>query len=164
VQSIAPPANQKSGTDHPPATPEDCARAVLEGVPAVMWFVRRQLRSRRAKGLSVPQFRVMLLAEKCDRLGLSSVSANLGVSVPTASRIVSGLVEKGFLDRSVTEGDRRCRPIRLTTAGQAALKTAWNGTHDALTTVLAGLSPADCRQMTDAMRLLSGRIAAASDK
>jgi len=53
---------------------------------------------------------------------------------------------------------------RLTSAGQTALKTAWNGTHEALTTVLANLSPADCKQMTDAMRLLSERIAAASDK
>lgn len=128
-----------------------------------MWFVRRQLRSRRAKGLSVPQFRVLLLVEKGGRAGLSDICNNLGVSMPTASRIVTGLVDKGFLDRQEPVGDRRCRPIRLTTVGQAALKKAWNGAHEAMADVLINLTPVEAKQMTDAMRLLERLIAAAPE-
>ena len=38
------------------ANPDSCAAEILEVVPQVMHTIRREMRSRRAAGLSIPQF------------------------------------------------------------------------------------------------------------
>jgi hypothetical protein len=43
----------------PTLTPELCAQEVMETVPLVMRFIRKEMRSRRAPSLSVPQLRVL---------------------------------------------------------------------------------------------------------
>src|SRR6478672_7299944 len=84
----------------------ECARELLDALPPVTWFMRRTMRSYR-KGLSLPQFRALVLIDREPAVSLSAVADHLGVSLPTASRTVAGLVRKGLLSREGCRTDRR---------------------------------------------------------
>src|SRR4051795_4173080 len=93
---------------------EGCAANLLDALPSVMWFVRQNMRSRRSQGLSVPQFRVLVLLHRFPETSLSVVSEHLGSTLPTASRIVGGLVGKGLVARRSCSEDRRQVALQLT--------------------------------------------------
>ena len=96
-----------------PATPTaatasatQCAAAMLEGLPPVMWFIRCRMRKHRTRGLSVPQFRALVLLDRYPTASLSLVAEHLGSSQPSASRLISGLVSRGFVTRRECADDR----------------------------------------------------------
>src|SRR5436190_24215904 len=95
--------------------PAGCARAVLDGMPPVMWFIRRQMRRHRTAGLSVPQFRALALLDRFPTASLSLLAEHLGSSQPSASRLVTGLVSRGFVTRKECVDDRRQVALPLTT-------------------------------------------------
>src|SRR3954465_6920114 len=102
----------------------DCARSVLDGLPQVMWFIRRQMRRHRTRRLSVPQFRTLVLLDRYPSASLSCVAEHLGTALSTASRLVSGLVGKRFVARREGASDRRQVSLQLTPAGREALGAA----------------------------------------
>src|SRR4051812_46948573 len=97
----------------PAKTKDDCALQLLDALPPVMRFVRKHMRSNRARGLSIPQFRVMALLASIPSANLSAVADFLGASLPTTSRIVSGLVKNGLIERRESQNDRRQVELRL---------------------------------------------------
>ena len=138
-----------------PAGPLGCAGALLDALPGVMWFVRRQMRTRRAPGLSVPQFRALVLLSRCETATLSAVAEHLVCSMPTASRMVTGLVEKGFVHRRPCREDRRQVSLQLTAKGQAAMERAWTGTQTAIAERLSHVPADGCATLTEGLRLLA---------
>src|ERR1700759_5257828 len=109
---------------NPPATSKVCAQELLDALPPVMRFVRKHMRSHRSKGLSVPQFRALCLFRTVPDANLSAVADFLGASLPTTSRIVCGLVTKGFVHRCERTKDRRCVKLSLPPKGRAAMENA----------------------------------------
>jgi DNA-binding MarR family transcriptional regulator len=136
------------------AGPQDCAAALLDALPGVVWFVRRQMRIRRAEGLSVPQFRTLVQLQRCPEASLFELAEKLGSSLPTVSRIVSGLVVHGWVERKSCTHDRRRLSLQLTARGQATLEAAWTGTQTAIAERLSGLAEADRLTLTRALALL----------
>jgi DNA-binding MarR family transcriptional regulator len=120
-----------------------------------MWFIRKNMRFARGKGLSVPQFRTLARAER--KGTLSDVAQCLGISLPTASRIVTGLVSKGYLRRHESAEDRRRCHLSLTAAGQKVLKEAYAVTQEKLEQELQQLTDVDCRDIARSLGLL-GRV------
>src|SRR3954470_22241366 len=84
-----------------------CARAMLDGLPLVMWFIRREMRHHRTGGLSVPQFRALCLLDRYPTISLSNVAEHLGSSQPSASRLITGLVSRRLVKREESSDDRR---------------------------------------------------------
>ena len=117
-----------------------------------MWFIRINMRSGRSKGLSVSQFRTLVRAER--RGTLSDVAGCLGTTLPTASRIVSGLVTKGYLRRDESAEDRRCCHLSLTTQGQRILKDAFAVTQAAMEAELQQLADGDCESIGQSLRTI----------
>jgi DNA-binding MarR family transcriptional regulator len=136
------------------ASRHECAAALLDALPGVVWFVRRQMRSRRAQGLSVAQFRTLVHLQRCPESPLFEVADKLGSSRPTVSRIVSGLVSHGWVERKPCRQDRRRVALLLTARGQATLEAAWNGTQAAIAERLSGLSDADRITLARALAVL----------
>lgn len=134
---------------------ERCAAVLLDALPAVMWYVRRQMRSRRAKGLSVPQFRTLVLLRRFPAVTLSTVADHLGASLPTASRIVAGLVGKGLIARKACREDRRQVNLELTARGGNVLDAAMEGTRSMIAGRLAELPTGKLGTVTEAMGLLA---------
>src|SRR4051794_5418370 len=88
------------------ASDRRCAAEILECVPPVVWFLRRTMRSNRGN-LSLVQLRSLLLIDRQPSANLTNVADHLGSSLPTTSRIISGLVDRGFLTRQGAASDRR---------------------------------------------------------
>ena len=138
----------------------ECAGALLEALPGLMRFVRKQMRSRRAKGLSVPQFRTLIQLRRRPAVSLSTVSESLGSSAPTTSRIVSGLVAKGLVVRKISAQDRQQVSLQLTPRGQEVIDAAWTGTQKVLAQRFDGLSESQVTTVAKALGLLSGVLPA----
>ena len=60
-------------------------------MPSVMRFIRTEMRSHRALALGVPQFRSLVLIERTAGTSLTGVAAQLGLTPPSASKLVDGL-------------------------------------------------------------------------
>jgi len=127
---------------------------MLDGMPQVMWFIRRHMRQNRARGLSVPAFRTLVLLDRYPSASLSCVAEHLGASLPNASRIVTGLVGKGLVRRAASRADRRQVSLVLTPKGRAAFESARQETQNEVAMKLADLSPADRETVARAMTLL----------
>ena len=134
---------------------DQCAAEVMEAVPAVIWFIRRQMRSHR-KGLSVPQFRALALVARQPATCLSSVAELLGASLPTTSRIVSGLVRQGLMKRHGCTQDRRQVALAITEQGRAVLQTAESATRTRLSEELRHLKANQRRDLLRTMKVLRG--------
>jgi DNA-binding MarR family transcriptional regulator len=137
-----------------PASAEGCAATLLDALPSVMWFVRQNMRSRRSQGLSVPQFRVLVLLHRYPEASLSAVSEHLGSTLPTASRIVGGLVGKGLVARRSCSEDRRQVALQLTDKGRSVLDVAWQDTRSAVAERLSKLTVEQHAGVMGAMDLL----------
>jgi DNA-binding MarR family transcriptional regulator len=135
------------------ASSEDCAQELLLALPQVMRFVRKHMRTHRG-GLSVAQFRTLILLESSPTKNLSAVAEFLGVSLPTASRIVTCMVRKGFVDRRECPEDRRHLELVLTTQGAAVMERSRRATQQQLAGEMKSLSESDRCAMLKAMQLL----------
>jgi DNA-binding MarR family transcriptional regulator len=117
----------------------ESAREVLDSVPPVMWFIRRQMRAHRG-ALSLAQFRSLARVNRQPNASLSVVAEHLGASLPTTSRIVAGLVDKGLLIRHGCVWDRRQVSLELTPKGREVLQTARRAAQQVMELELARLS------------------------
>ena len=132
---------------------QKCAREILDGVPPVVWFIRKEMRVHRKK-LSLAQFRALVLIYRQPGASLSAVAEHVGSSLPTASRIVQGLVEQGLLTRQGCPEDRRQLALAVTDNGRNVLETAWSSTQGKLAVQLQSLKPGERQAVAEAMRLL----------
>jgi DNA-binding MarR family transcriptional regulator len=128
-------------------------------MPQVMWFIRRQMRRHRTHRLSVPQFRTLVLLDRYPAASLSAVADHLGSALPTASRIVAGLVTKGLVVRRACASDQRQVALELSAKGRSVLTTAQRATQESLSRELAELSDAQRSVITRAMGLLKDAFA-----
>lgn len=145
---------QNASNSSPAATAADCAREVLDVVPAVLRPIRQQMRSHRAAGLSIPQFRSLCFVERYDGASLSMVAEHLDLSLPTVSRMISGLVQRGYMQRKNSEDDRRHVALSLRARGQAIMRDARGATQRFLADKFADLSPEQREAMVVAMSAL----------
>ena len=136
------------------AKPASCAREVMETVPLVMQFIRHHMRKLRGQDLTVPQIRTLWFITHHARPSLSDAAEFIGLSLPAMSRLVDGLVRKGFVTRTACETDRRHVRLGVTDEGQAALDSAWEGTHAQVTEELEALSPQQRAVIESAMNSL----------
>lgn len=127
---------------------------MLDAMPPVMRFVRRHMRQHRSKGLSVSQFRALALLRSTKAANLSSVADFLCASLPTASRVVNGLVKKGFIHRREASDDRRQLELVITARGIAIMETAQRETRARLAEELESIPASERTTIAAAMRAL----------
>jgi DNA-binding MarR family transcriptional regulator len=126
---------------------------MLDALPPVMWHIRKAMRSHRG-GLSMPQFRAMVMIRNEPSTSLSTVADHLALSLPTTSRIVTGLVEKGFLKRGGCVEDRRQCSLGITGRGQTVLDAAWSAAQQSLAEELVRFNPRQRVAVAGAANLL----------
>jgi DNA-binding MarR family transcriptional regulator len=136
-----------------------CARRVVGTLPPLMQEIRNQMRQAVPAGLSVPQFRVLILARRKPGASVSDVASHLGVTLPTASVAVDRLVKQGLLSIDITPDNRRRRSIGLTGLGTRVVTQAQARTTHALAERLSPLSPQQLALLQEALTLLEDHIA-----
>ena len=132
---------------------ESAASELVSGVPPVIWFIRTQMRPHR-KGLSLQQFRALVLVDRHPEASLSDIAEQLAASLPTTSRLIAGLVAKGMVARKGCSDDRRQLELAITKLGREMLDSAWAGVQKKVEQELAPLSEAQLKTLQDAMNTL----------
>lgn len=102
----------------------------------------------------MPQFRAMVLIYNEPKSCLSAVAEHLDLSLPTTSRIVTGLVDRGFLNRRGCTEDRRQCSLGITGRGLAVLTSAWSVAQQSMSEQLQQFSPAQRAAVADAMKVV----------
>jgi len=136
------------------ATPNEAAAELLEVVPQVMRTIRAQMRQHRAAELSVPEFRTLGFLNKHTGASLTAAADHIGLTLPSMSKLIDGLVERKLVTREFDALDRRRVTLALTARGRALLQAAYAHTQAFLAELLAVLSPADRTTVIEAMRVL----------
>jgi len=142
-----PKAAAKSMTDR-------CAQEIMENVPLVMRFIRREMRRQSGPFLSVSQLRTLLFLSRSPGADLSSAADHLGVSRPTASAIVNRLVRQGLVNRAGHPEKRRFIILTLTRTGFQRLQRAREGACSLVAGVLARRSSSDLHKVLEGIALL----------
>jgi DNA-binding MarR family transcriptional regulator len=93
--------------------------------------------------VSLPQLRVLVLADADEPLSLAAVGALLGVHASNATRICDRLVLAGLLQRRDNPANRRQVQLTLTQDGRALLAQVMNHRRAMIEAVLAGMPATD---------------------
>ena len=131
-----------------------CSQEVFDGVPVVWRVIRAEFRKYGAKEMSVPQYRTLAFVYRNEGASLSEVGDHIGLTLPTMSELVDGLVTRGLINRRTDPQDRRRMTLTLTEPGRARLESARTATMAYLEAKLRQLSASDRATITLAMRLL----------
>ncbi|MGC8613934.1 MAG: MarR family winged helix-turn-helix transcriptional regulator [Conexivisphaera sp.] len=118
----------------------------------------RRLRAwmREGSGVTVPQFRVLSFLHTRDSSSLSELASHLGVTPPSASRLVESMASHGLLKVEEDPRDRRRLLLRLTDAGRGALSSARAYALSALSARLSGISREEVLAASAVLRTLAG--------
>ncbi len=124
---------------------EECARQVLEIVPLVMAAIRTEIRSHRGSELSVPQFRVLIFLNRHEGASLSDIAEYLGLTLPSMSKMIDGLLARNMVTRQMHSEDRRRVTLALTALGRQTMQSAYQATESRLAERLVVLPAAERR-------------------
>jgi DNA-binding MarR family transcriptional regulator len=135
-------------------SPDICAQEVLDVVPVVMRSIRAELRRHRAADLSIPQFRTLAFIDRNVDTSLSDVAEHIGLTLPSMSKIVDGLVHRKFVTRQTSVTDRRRMTLALTARGLTALQASRAATRACLAEDLVVLNDRQREIVVQAMEIL----------
>jgi len=91
---------------------------------------------------------------------LHDLAERLGVTAPTASRAVDGLVEHGMLERRPDPADRRAVRISLTAEGRSLVDERKSRLLAAFLPAVATMPPADQERLVELLTELDGALTA----
>jgi DNA-binding MarR family transcriptional regulator len=135
-------------------SPQSCAAELLEVVPLIMRAMRAEVRRQRAPELSMPQFRALAFVGRNKGAALSDVAAFLGLGLPSASKLIDGLVASKFVVREIALGDRRKVYLALSPAGHAKFKVMVTQSRNFLAGKVAHFSGSQRRHLTEILAAL----------
>jgi DNA-binding MarR family transcriptional regulator len=133
---------------------ELCAAELLETVPLLMRVIRANVRNHRGPEMTVPQFWTLAFIGGNKGAALSEVAIHLGLTPPSASKIVDGLVASKLVTREPDEFDRRCVVLALTPAGRKRYDAARSQARDFLAKTLAPLESGALERLLEATQTL----------
>lgn len=133
---------------------DDAAKAILRVVPLVMRTVRDEMRTGRAAPLSVPQFRTLNFVGRHRGASLSDAAAHVGVTLPSMSRLVDGLVARKLVIRQGHKADRRRLTLRLNARGRTLLRAAHASAELSIASRLTALGGEELDVVIRAMAIL----------
>lgn len=136
------------------ATPQHCAHEVLEVVPTIMQEIRYQMRAQRQHDLSVPQFRVLAFLNDWPGSSLSAVADHIGLTLPSMSILVNGLVERELIERLTSKDDRRRVTLTLTPDGRQLYERTRQGAEASIAALFAMLSESNRLAVLQAMQVM----------
>jgi DNA-binding MarR family transcriptional regulator len=128
-------------------------------VSRVVGRFRRQLRRSGGRGfgssrLTESQSELLWLVGRRPGISVSAAAAELGLVANTASTLVSKLVAKGFLIRTVDATDRRVGQLRLAGSAQQVVDNSRAARRALLAEVLSELSDAQLDYLTKGLEVI----------
>jgi len=135
-----------------------CAATVMDTLHMVMRAVRPDAQKHSRLDLSMHQFRALITIKHHEGASLSLVSEHMGATLSAASKLIEGLVERGYVRRETATDDRRKLLLALTDTGRDALASVHLEVISCLAEKLARLSSSECAMIDLAMDVLRSAI------
>jgi DNA-binding MarR family transcriptional regulator len=145
-------------TSRPPST-ADVAAAVVNAAQLVLRLLRAEVRRQHPVNLSVTQLRALDYLSANPDTSLSAVADYVGLTLPSASVLIDGLARRRLVGRRAAPRDRRRLRLRVTAAGQGALRKTLDAARAALADRLGALAPRDRALVARAMAHISAAAA-----
>ena len=133
---------------------EVCARELMDTVPQIIQAIRVEMRLGRGANISIPQFRTLRFIQRHIDSSLSDIADHLGLTLPSASKLVDGLVKQKLVNRQESATDRRRLTLGLTQSGESIVNIARANAHASLANKLSVLSDDELDTVMHAMELL----------
>jgi DNA-binding MarR family transcriptional regulator len=133
---------------------EVCARELMETVPQIIQAIRVEMRLGRGANISIPQFRTLRFIQRHLDSSLSDIADHLGLTLPSASKLVDGLVKQKLVNRQESATDRRRLTLGLTQSGESIVNIARANAQASLAKKLSVLSDDELDTVMRAMELL----------
>jgi DNA-binding MarR family transcriptional regulator len=118
--------------------------------------VRRSaaMRMRREHDLSLAQVRALVLIEHLQPVRLRDVAADAGADKAQISRVVSSLVQRGYVSRRALTGDARSAHLELTAAGHEMVNALMQTLEERDRVLRASLDGTGVQALVDALALV----------
>lgn len=133
---------------------QDDAALVIETVLLGMRTIRTEMRKGCPVDLSIPQFRMLLFLKRHSGASISDLAEHIGLTLPSMSKTVDGLVKRGLVSRETSTTDRRRAILTLTTCGEETFMAAKNATRAQIAEKLDALPPEERATVILAMQIL----------
>jgi DNA-binding MarR family transcriptional regulator len=117
-----------------PLSPSSAASPEVSGYDSLNDAVERLLRAgvgmtalaigevEGATDLTLSQWRALVIASDSDGIRVGELAARLGIAVPSASRLVRRVEDRGLVTATRDDGDRRATIVRQTPAGKRVMR------------------------------------------
>jgi len=132
------PAAHRFPSATPTAIDATLARDLLQVTMQMMRSVAREMR--RSPQAVAPGQVAALMRLKSGPTPTTDLARHLGVSVPTVSKSIDVLVDRGWVERSTNPADRRHTIVRLTTNGHRVTSSMCRQSERHVATLLEGLT------------------------
>jgi DNA-binding MarR family transcriptional regulator len=142
----------KSTIPAPTAT-DDRATEIIEALAPLLAHHRHRWAARcQAHGLSIIGFQVLALLEMHGGMPMTRLAEELDVALPNATGIVGRLVQRGIVQRTHDDSDRRLVLVTLTDAGQRLIGEMEAGRRDRMSRLIAHLDDPQQRRLLQSVK------------
>ena len=148
------------------AIPDDELAARLHS--AALHLLRRLAQEDRATGVSPARLSALSVLVFGGPRTIGALATAEGVTPPTMTRLVAGLVADGLVERLEQPGDRRVVRLQASLTGRATLlagrdrKVDCNTAPDVLGAMLGPLTPKERRRLDQAATIVEGMLGSRS--
>src|SRR4051794_22810890 len=115
----------------------ECASLMLETFPLAMRTFAQEGREHVKGQYTVPQYRILFILHDQGSVSMGRMAEMHGVTLPTMTKIVSGLVERGLVEREAAPHDRRVVQLRLSEQGNELFDHIHRHLHDRIAALFA---------------------------
>ncbi len=133
----------------------NCARELIETSPKIVQAFRVEMRTGHSSELTIPQFRTLRYVQKNPETSLSSVAEFLGLTLPTTSKLVDGLVRQALIIRKVSSLDRRFVTLLVSPLGESIVNKSRAESQKKFEEKLSTMSENDLELILKSLSLLN---------
>ena len=131
-----------------------CSRELMDTAPQIIQVIRVEMRRGRGSDISIPQFRSLTFIQRNPDSSLSTLAEHLGLTLPSVSKLIDGLVKQKLVNRQASVVDRRRLTLVLTQAGASIVNSSRADAQANLAQKLSCLSEEELGTISKAMQLL----------
>jgi DNA-binding MarR family transcriptional regulator len=128
------------------------ARRLLETVPLIMRFIDKGLRET-CLHVEANQYQILGMLTRRN-FTVSELAQKQKVSLPSMSKTVNALVERGWVERIDVPGDRRVVQLRISEPGRGALAGAHDEMVERVAQTLSQLRDDERETLSDGLDVL----------
>ena len=131
----------------------------MDNIPLLMRLLRTKFREKRIGDLTMAQFRTLAFVDANQGPSLSDVAGQIGLSLPSMSKLVDALVSRTLITRSEHGQDRRRISLTLTGEGKRELDDAYQHTLSFFAEKFSELTDDERNQIAGAIDIMKDLFA-----